>query len=173
MNATSYELETPRLQLRKVDLSDGPFFLRLLNEPSWLQNIGDRGIRSIADAEAYIRTRILAHYAAHGYGMYVIQRKPQAESIGLCGLVRREFLSGPDLGFALLPEWEGQGYATESARCVMSHAHAQWHIERLLAIAMPGNGRSLAVLSRLGFAFEQTHSTPDGAELELHAITLG
>ncbi len=173
MNAASYEFETPRLQLRKVDLSDGPFFLRLLNEPSWLQNIGDRGIRSIADAEAYIRTRILAQYAAHGYGMYVIQRKPEAERIGLCGLVRRDFLPDPDLGFALLPEWAGQGYASEAARCVMSHAHSQWHIERLLAIANRDNSRSLAVLGRLGFAFERLYSTPEGAELELHAVTLG
>ncbi|HEY4211317.1 MAG TPA: GNAT family N-acetyltransferase [Steroidobacteraceae bacterium] len=173
MISTADILGTPRLQLRKVELSDGPFFLRLLNEPSWVENIGDRGVRSIEDAEGYIKLRIWAQYDAHGYGMYVVQRKADHECIGLCGLVRRDDLPAPDLGFALLAEWEGQGYATEAARHVMSHAHSQWHIERLLAIVKSSNRRSLGLLQRLGFSFERPYSTPQGEEIELYAITLG
>ena len=173
MNATSLNLKTPRLQLRKVELSDGPFFLRLLNEPSWLQGIGDRGIRSIADAETYIRNSIWTQYEAHGFGMYVLQRGSGDECIGICGLVRRDFLSAPDLGFALLPEWVGQGYASEAALHVMSHARSQWHIERLFAIVKRENKRSLGMLQRLGFTFERPCVTPQGAELELYAATLG
>ena len=173
MNATSLNLITPRLQLRKVELSDGPFFLRLLNEPSWLQGIGDRGIRSIADAETYIRNNIWTQYETHGFGMYGVQLNSAAECIGICGLVRRDFLPAPDLGFALLPEWVGRGYAAEAARHVMSHAHSQWHIERLFAIVNQNNNRSLGTLQRLGFTFERPCVTPQGAQLELYAATLG
>jgi len=107
-------LETARLKLREVDPSDSAFLLRLLNDPSWLENIGDRGVHSEADAAEYIQDNIHLHYQAHGYGMYGMQLKQPAQLIGLCGLIKRDFLPGPDLGFALLPDsW---GAATHSKR---------------------------------------------------------
>ena len=86
-------------------MSDGSFFLRLLNDPSWLENIGDRGVHSDADAESYIKNSIWAHYHFYGYGMYAVQLKSTSLPIGICGLVKRDFLSAPDLGFALLPDY--------------------------------------------------------------------
>lgn len=132
-------------------LADAAFFLKLLNDPAWLENIGDRGVRSREDAARYIRDTIRAPYEALGYGMYVVQLKATASAIGICGLVKRDFLPAPDLGFALLPDFRAQGYALEAARAVMSHAQGELGIEHLYAIITRGNHRSVRVLERLGF----------------------
>jgi RimJ/RimL family protein N-acetyltransferase len=171
MNTAAPILETPRLQLRPVVLSDSPFIFKLLNDPSWLENIGDRGVRSEADAGTYITDKLWAHYGAHGYGTYVVQLKSTASSIGVCGLVKREFLPAPDLGFALLPACVGQGYAFEAASGLMSYARGTWSIDRLYAIVKRGNHRSLRLLGRLGFHHEGPCLTPQGEEVELHHWT--
>lgn len=163
-------LETPRLQLRQALRSDSPFFLRLLNEPSWLEHIGDLGVRSLAQAQSYIRG-IRARYRALGYGMYVIQLKSTGHPIGICGLVKRDFLPGPDLGFALLPEHMGYGYAAEASRALMSHATGKLGIARLYAIARPGNHRSVRLLERLGFQLQGPYLVPQGREMRLYTST--
>jgi ribosomal-protein-alanine N-acetyltransferase len=165
-------LETPRLQVRKVALSDGSFFLRLLNDPSWLENIGDRGVHSDADAVNYIKNNIWAQYEAYGYGMYALQLKSTSSPIGLCGLVKRDFLSAPDLGFALLPDYLGQGFASEAARGLMLHAQSKLGIERLYAIARRANHRSVRLLERLGFHHEGPYVTPEGEQVELYGSSL-
>jgi ribosomal-protein-alanine N-acetyltransferase len=157
-------LNTPRLKLRAVALADATFFLRLLNEPSWLENIGDRGVRSHADADRYIRNNIWSQYESHGYGMYVVETPPIATPIGLCGLVKREFLSSPDLGFALLPDWVGRGYAAEAACAVIAHAESRLGIEQLYAIVNRSNRRSLRLLERLGFRHEGAVLIPPAGE---------
>jgi [ribosomal protein S5]-alanine N-acetyltransferase len=147
-----------------VALEDAAFFLRLLNEPSWLENIGDRGVRSLADAEGYIRNNVWAAYRTCGFGLYAVQLKSAPLPIGLCGLVKRDFLASPDLGFALLPEYVGYGYATEAARAVIAYAHATLGIEQLYAIVQPGNERSVSLLERLGFKRAPSAAEP-GVEL--------
>lgn len=164
-------LETPRLQLRHVALADDCFFFRLLNEPSWLENIGDRGIRSQADAEGYIRNTVLVHYQIYGYGMYVVQLKSTTQPIGICGLVQRDFLCAPDLGFALLPDYVGQGYASEAARVLLQHARNNLGIGQLYAIAKRDNRRSISLLDRLGFSRAGPCLTPQGEQLELYVAT--
>ena len=164
-------LETPRLRLRRAALSDSSFFCRLLNEPTWLENIGDRGVRTNAEAETYIKNRIWASYQDLGYGLYVVELKSAGIPIGLCGLVRREFLSAPDLGFALLPEYVGQGYASEAARGVMSHAKNALGVGRLYAIVRRGNDRSIRVLDGLGFRHEGPCPTLQAEDVELYATT--
>jgi ribosomal-protein-alanine N-acetyltransferase len=172
MGAATAILETQRLQLREVALSDALFFLRLLNDPSWLENIGDRGVRSEADAERYIRDNIHAPHQALGFGLYAVQLGSSTQPIGICGLVKRDFLSAPDLGVALLPEFVGQGYASEAARAVMLHAQRQLGIERLYAIVQRGNHRSVRLLERLGFRREEPRSNPQGTEIELYVTQL-
>lgn len=159
------------MQLRKVALSDRSFFLRLLNEPSWLENIGDRGVRSIEDAERYIQNNIWSQYQSHGFGMYTVELKSAGLPIGLCGLVKREFLSAPDLGFALLPDYVGCGYAAEAAGSVLLHARNELGITRLYAIVKPGNARSVRLLDRLGFRYEGPQLTPQGETVELYVAT--
>lgn len=164
-------LTTARLELRCVALEDAAFFLRLLNEPSWLANIGDRGVRSPADAERYIRDTVQGPYESRGYGMYVVQLRATGQPVGVCGLVKREFLPGPDLGFALLPEFVGCGYASEAARAMMGHAQSTLGIARLYALVKRGNQRSMKVLGRLGFRRHRSSAIAAGTEIELYLTT--
>lgn len=164
--------ETARLSLRQLALSDAAFMCRLLNEPSWLLNIGDRGVRTPADAERYIETTALQMYQRLGFGMYLLESKPDAEPIGLCGLVKRDSLPDADLGFALLPEFWGQGYAFEASAAVMAHARTAFGLSRLLAIVTPTNQPSIKLLEKLGFRFQQMIRTiSTGENLKLYAAT--
>src|SRR5690349_7590910 len=114
--------ESARLVLRHATRDDAAFVLRQVNQPDWLRNIGDRKVRSVDDARAYVETRMLAPYQALGYGMYVIVLKATGEPIGMCGLVQRDYLPDPDIGFSLLQAHWGRGYALEAARAVVEHA---------------------------------------------------
>ena len=172
MDAERFLLRTPRLRLRAAALSDSAFFLQLLNDPSWLANIGDRGVRSSADAEAYITKSILTAYRTQGYGLYVIELNSSSEAIGICGLVKRDYLPAPDLGFALLPEHIGRGYAHEAACAVLDHSRGLLAIRRLYAIVKPGNARSARLLERLGFHQTGAHQTPEGEVLALYTADL-
>lgn len=146
--------QTDRLVLRHLSLDDAAFYRQQLNEPSWLAHIGDRQVRTLADAQAHIRANILPPYAADGFGMYLVQRRADAEPLGLCGLVRRTTLPAPDIGFALLDAHAGQGYAQEAAQAVLDHAFGALQLDRVLAITVPANQRSQQLLDRLGFAFQ-------------------
>lgn len=146
--------ETQRLRLRRLLLDDAPFYRALLNDPTWLAHIGDRGVHTLADAQDHVRAHILAPYATQGYGMYLVQRRSDGAPLGLCGLVRREALPAPDLGFALLQGVQGQGYAREAAQAVLWHAFAELRLPRVLAITAPANRRSMWLLERLGFVYE-------------------
>ena len=161
-------LDTQRLTLRPVALTDAHFLATLLNDPAWLTYIGDRGVRTAADAERYIEARIWSQYEAHGFGMYVMELRQASQPIGTCGLVRREFLAGPDLGVALLPDWVGRGYATEAARVVIGHAEQALRLGPLYAIAKSENTRSIGMLERLGF----THQGPFAVPPERAAVEL-
>lgn len=147
-------VSTPRLLLRQLTLGDAPFYLELLNGPSWLAQIGDRKVRTLRDAEKHIRSHILTPYAAHGFGMTLVQRRSDAAPLGLCGLVRRDTLPAPDLGFALLAPYQGQGYAHEAAQAVLWHAFGPLRLPQVLAITAPTNRRSAQLLLRLDFAFQ-------------------
>jgi RimJ/RimL family protein N-acetyltransferase len=154
--------------LREVVPSDAAFLVALLNDPAWLANIGDRGVRSLPEAEAYIRSNIRAHHERHGYGMYAMELKSLAQPIGLCGLVKREFLPAPDLGVALLPGFVGVGYASEAAGEVMGHAKRALGIARLYGIVKRENHRSVRMLERLGFRHEGPLSATSAAGVDLY-----
>jgi len=161
---------TARLLLRRITLADAPFLLRQLNEPSWLRNIGDKGARTLADVETYTRNGPLEMYKKHGFGMYLVELREGGAPVGMCGLVRRDGLPGPDIGFALLEEHFGKGYALEAAGAVMKHARATLGIGRVLAITTPTNERSGRLLAKLGFRQEGTvRLGPKAEELNLYA----
>ena len=169
MDAATLILETPRLRLREAVLSDSAFFLKLVSDPSWLENIGDRAVHSEEDAKQYITHNIRAPYRALGYGLYVMELKSPRVPIGLCGLVQREYLPEPDLGFALLPDRVGNGFAYEAARAVMSHAREKLGLGQLYAIVKPDNQRSIDLLRRLGFQRERAGVVPQEPDVELYA----
>jgi ribosomal-protein-alanine N-acetyltransferase len=163
--------ETKRLKIRQLTQRDAGFAYQLMNDPAWLQNIGDRGVRSIADAGSYIESKMIQMYEALGFGMYLVEIKATSAPIGFCGLVKREALAAPDIGFALMPQFRGNGYAHEAARAVMRHSEEQLGLARLFAIVAPGNQRSSTLLQRLGFVHEGGfRADPNEIELELYAV---
>jgi [ribosomal protein S5]-alanine N-acetyltransferase len=125
-------------------------------------------VRTLADAEGYIRNNIWEAYRTHGFGLYAMHLKSGRLPIGLCGLLKRDFLASPDLGFALLPEYCGLGLATEAVRAVLSHAQAGLRIERLYAIVKSGNQRSVKLLEQSGFQRQGPYQIPQGDEVELY-----
>lgn len=160
-------LRTQRALLRELVLDDAAFLVELLNDPAWLRFIGDRLVRTLADARDYIDSGPRRSYAEHGYGLLAIEVGDAP--VGLCGLVRRASLPGPDLGFALLERYRGHGYAREAARAVLEHAHKSLGMQRVLAISSPDNERSVRLLEELDFDYEGRCAAEDGSELLLFA----
>jgi RimJ/RimL family protein N-acetyltransferase len=161
-------VETARLSLRRLVTDDAPFMLRLLNEPSFIQNIGDRGVRTIDDARRYLLDGPIASYEVNGFGLYLVELAATGTPIGICGLLKRPQLADVDIGFSLVPEFWSQGYAFEAASAVMAFARASLGLQRVVAITSLHNDPSARLLSRLGFVFERNiHLAPGGEELKL------
>lgn len=148
-------LGTRRLVLAQLADRDSEFILGLLNEPSFLRYIGDRGVRTADDARRYIREGPVAGYERYGYGLLRVALKDQDTPIGMCGVLKRDTLPDPDLGFSFLPEYWSQGYALEAATAVMRHARNVLHLGRVLAITTQENGPSMRLLDKLGFRFDR------------------
>ena len=163
------ELQSARLKLREFCQSDVDFLLSLMNEPAFHRYIGDRGIRTQNDAHRYLLEGPLASYQRHGHGLMHVSRRDTDEPVGMCGLLRREGLSGPDIGFAVLKVHEGLGYATEAAQAVLHEAQARLGINEIFGITQPDNQRSIRTLSKLGLQFlERRALSKEGPELNIY-----
>ena len=164
-------LETERLILRKLTTDDADFIFELLNDPSFIRNIGDRNIRTLDDACTYIVNGPVKSYEKHGFGLYLIVLKQTNESIGMCGLIRRETLEDVDIGYALLPEFWSKGYAVEAAWATKEYAKNVIGLKRLVAIVDPTNEGSIRVLEKLGMRYEKmVQLSADDIELKFFAI---
>jgi RimJ/RimL family protein N-acetyltransferase len=144
--------ETERLILREVVAEDAPFILTLLNDPDFIRFIADRNVRTLNDARAYIAARMTSSYEQNGFGMWLVIRKNRQMPIGLCGLVKRDSLHHPDIGFAFMPEGRGGGYASEAATAALAYTRRSLGLSQVLAIADEGNQKSDRLLRQLGFA---------------------
>jgi [ribosomal protein S5]-alanine N-acetyltransferase len=172
-HARESRLNTPRLALRALSEEDAPFILGLLNEPSFIRNIGDRGVRTIEDAVAYIENGPLVSYARFGFGLYLVTLNNTGASIGICGILKRDALPEPDIGFAFLPAYWSQGYALESATAVKDYARTAIGLPRLLAIVNPSNSSSIRLLEKLGFAYESmTRLSGEAHDVKLYTCAL-
>lgn len=147
-------LETERLILRPLTDDDAPFIVELLNQPSFLENIGDKGVRTREDALRYLHEGPVASWARHGHGLYAVELEETGETIGMCGLLKRDHLDHPDLGYAYLPRFWKNGYALEAARAVIT---ASPHPGSLLAMVTPANHGSIRLLEKLGFQRAADH----------------
>jgi len=166
-------LETERLILRQFSLTDAEFIHELLNEPSFIQNIGDRGVRTLSDAEKYLETGPIASYARNGFGLYLVVLKESNESIGMCGLIKRDALEEVDVGYAFLPRYWSKGYAIEAMTAVMAYAKNVVRLKRVVAIVDPANHGSIRVLEKAGFRFENmVRLSADDIELKLFGIEI-
>ena len=183
-------LETERLILREIVESDAGFILDLLNQPSFIKYIGDRNVRTLNQARDYIESRFTKSYAENGFGLYLVELKPEFDStafarvtsesktqnpkskiqlpVGICGFVKRDSLPDADIGFAFLPQFERKGYACESAYAVMKYGREVLGLKRVLAITTQDNESSVKLLGKIGLKFERLIRLPyDDEELKL------
>jgi len=162
-------ISTARLSFYKLTQADAPMMLALLNEPSFIANIADRGVRTLAQAEQYLQEGPLASYQQHGFGMYRVVRHDEDATIGLCGLVRRDYLPSPDLGYAFFPEFGGNGYATEAAIAVFHYGKVVLQLPQIVGIVQADNVASQRVLQKVGLRQQGIVIVPiTGKELDFY-----
>lgn len=159
-------LETERLKLREITPDDAQFLYDLLNSPGWIANIGDRKVHNLDDARKYIIHRLFSAYRKFGFGFWVMEQKADGMPVGIAGLVKRDFLEDVDIGYALLPDFYGQGYAVEAAEAVLDFAKRKLALPRLAAILIESNKPSQRVAEKIGLRFERKFTAP-GEEEEL------
>jgi [ribosomal protein S5]-alanine N-acetyltransferase len=163
-------LETERLTLRHATTADDRFIFELVNDPAFIRNIGDRGVRTLADAERYVLDGPIASYEKFGFGMYVVEVRESGTPIGLCGFVKRDWLPDVDIGFAFLPQYRSQGYARESASAVRRYGHEVLGLTRIVAIVSPANADSIRLLEKIGLRFEgMVRPVNEDADIKLFA----
>jgi len=172
-NPASGIAETQRLLLRRLTPDDADLMLAIWNDPAFMEHVGDRGIRTTEQARQAIGDTVLTLYETYGYGPYCMVRKDDAQRIGICGLFRRETLPHPDLGFAVLPMYRGEGFVLEAARAVVLHAREGLGIKTLTAIVSPLNKASVSLLEKLGLNFQRGITMPgEKEEIGLYSMNL-
>lgn len=164
-------LETARLRLREMTDADAAFMLEILNEPAFIQNVGDRGVRTVDEAVQYLRERVTASYEKFGFGSWLVETKDTGEPIGICGLIKRDALEDVDLGFSFLERFRSRGFAFEAAQATLSYGWTVAKLPRIAAIVAPHNVGSIRLLEKLGLQFERKVCLqPDQPELLLLMI---
>lgn len=158
-------LATDRLGIRRFHEADAPFILELLNDPSFIRNIGDRNVRTLDDAREYILKGPLASYERHGFGLWLVELKGERTPIGMCGLLKRDVLDAPDIGFAYLPPFQAKGYGYEAACAVLDHARDTLRLPHIVAIVNADNEVSAGLLEKLGMRFERMMRVSDNEPL--------
>lgn len=167
-------LETERMVLRRVTLDDAGLMLAVWNDPAFIRHVGDRGIRTLEQAEAALKEGAFKLYEEYGYGPYCMSLKKDGTQIGICGLFRRDNLDDPDIGFGVLPDYCGKGFAGEAAAAVVAHARDDLGIEYLTAIVSPENVASIGLIEKLGLRFSRGITMPgDEDEISLYGMQLG
>jgi RimJ/RimL family protein N-acetyltransferase len=167
------ELQTQRLILRRLEFADAPFVVNLVNQPSFIANIGDKGVRSIEDAHRYLREGPMAMYEQHGFGLWHTARKSDGAAVGVCGLLKRDNLPDADIGYAFLPEFWKVGFAFEAAEATLRHGAEKFGLKRVIAVVSPGNAGSIRLLEKLGMSFERMFAMrSDEPEVRLYGRTL-
>ena len=156
-----------RLNLRELTLDDADFVLELFNDPDCIEHIGDKGLRSLEGATKYLLEGPMAMYQQHGFGLWLVEHKSDGVKVGLCGLLQRDYLQYPDIGFAFLPVFRGKGYALEAAQATMEYARKN-NLDTICAIVSPENDASIALLKALGMNFVSEQDTGDGRPTHLY-----
>jgi len=165
--------ETERLRLRHFTEADAAFIVRLLNEPSFIRHIADKGVRTLDDAVAYLRKGPMASVAIHGFGLSRVERKDTGAAIGMCGFIKRPDFADVDIGYAFLPEHWSQGFAIEATRGVLATAASTHGLKRVIAVVNPDNVESTRMLEKLGFGFEKmVRLSADEPEIRQFGIRL-
>ena len=163
-------LSSARLQLREIEDSDAAFLLQLLNTRDFINNIGDRGVRTLDESRHYIESNIRASYRQHGIGLWVVEDRNSLAVLGLCGLLKRDTLQHPDVGYAFLPGAFGCGFATEAAAACLQYGRAVLGLPSICAIVSAHNKASIRVLEKIGLRYQrEIPETAPGQTLQLFA----
>jgi RimJ/RimL family protein N-acetyltransferase len=155
-------LETERLTISELTTDDAEFILELLNDPSFIRFIGDKGVRSVEEARRYLLTGPVESYIQNGYGLYLVKLKDLEQSIGICGLVKRVTLADADIGFAFLPPYWSKGYAYEAASAIMAYTRERLGLKRVLGITLPENSSSIKLLKKIGLRYDRMLRLTEG-----------
>jgi [ribosomal protein S5]-alanine N-acetyltransferase len=162
-------LNTERMVLRQFDLEDADFIIQLLNDPGWLKYIGHRNIHTLEAARSYLQDKLMKSYAEHGFGLSHVSLRETGESIGMCGILKRDSLEHPDIGFAFLEPHAGKGYGYEMATAVLRHARETLNIHTVQAIVVDYNPASIRLLEKIGMAMQKrVRLSEDSEELLLY-----
>ncbi|NGP88853.1 GNAT family N-acetyltransferase [Fodinibius halophilus] len=153
--------ESDRLKISELNIADANFILQLVNEPAFLEYIGDKEIQSREEAKKFIELGPISSYRENGFGFYRVSLKENDISVGICGLKQRKSLTVPDLGYAFLKNYRGKGYATEAGLAVLQYAKKDLDIDTLAAITATHNEASIHLLQKLGFDFEKRVHLPE------------
>jgi len=164
-------LQTERLMLRQFELSDSKFIIELVNSAGWIEFIGERNIKTEEAAIHYLQNGPMKSYKEKGFGLSMVERK-DGTPVGMCGILKRDSLDNPDIGFAFLPEFMGMGYAFEMAKATLRYAKDNLNIKTIVAITVPSNKRSIRLLEKIGLRFSKTIYPPAERE-ELMLFTTG
>ncbi len=168
-----WQLDTERLVLRRVSLDDADLMLAVWNDPAFVRNVGDRGVRTVEQAQDSMRGGALKLYADYGYGPYAMVLRESGERIGICGLFKRDNIEHPDIGFAVLPDHVGKGLAGEAAFAVLAYARDDLLLPELTAIVSSGNAPSIGLIEKLGLRFERMITMPgDDEAIRLYSMRL-
>jgi RimJ/RimL family protein N-acetyltransferase len=153
VNGKKIVFSTERLRLREFELKDAKFIVELLNSPGWLKCIGDRNVKTITDAENYLKNGPLTAYQKYGYGLSMAEKIEGDEPIGMCGIIIRPKMALPDIGFALLPNFEGMGFGVEIAKATIEYSKTHLFIAKICAITTLDNLNSMRLLEKIGMNF--------------------
>ncbi len=165
-----FKIETGRLIIREYTFEDDAFILKLLNDPSFIENIVDKNVRTLEEARNYLSTGPMSSYAKNGFGLWCVVLKDGNLPIGMCGLIKRDVLDDIDIGYAFLPEFCLKGYAVESAEAVLKWAGINLGIKRIVAVVSSNNARSIKLLEKLNFVYEKmVRLAPEEEEIKLFA----
>jgi RimJ/RimL family protein N-acetyltransferase len=166
-------VKTERLSLRKINTDDAAFILRLLNDPDFIQYVGDKKARDLESAKTYIQEGPVASYQNFGFGLYLVELNDDRAPIGICGILKRDFLDHAELGFALMPGYRGCGYAFEAAQATKEFARIELKLSRVVAITAANNSRSIKLLEKLGLSFDRMFDLPAGGKsVKLYSCSL-
>ena len=164
-------IESERILLRPLTLEDGEFILELLNTDGFIKYIGDRNVRTVEQAKTYILNGPLKSYETNGFGLSLAELKTDRTPVGMCGLLKRDYLDHADIGFAFLPRYTGKGYAYEIVEEIVRFGLQELRMEKILAIVLPENSSSVRLLEKVGFSYEENFISPDtNEELSLYSI---
>jgi len=167
----AFNIATERLQLRWLNLDDAVLMLEVWNDPEFIRNVGDRGVRTRVEAQEAMQGGALHLYATYGYGPYRVALKDDDVAIGIVGLFRRDGLDIPDIGYSVLPQYCGKGYAYEASCAVIDYAREDLELEQICAIISPENAVSIGLIEKLGLAYERMHLMPeDDDEVRLYGM---